>query len=112
MPSSNVREHTKDLLVAAREASSGRAAHLLHGGPESTLSQTVIALRGGASLAEHENPGEATLLVLHGDVRLHAEEQSWKGSDGDLLVVPPQRHGLEALTDAVVLLTAAKLRRR
>jgi quercetin dioxygenase-like cupin family protein len=42
-------------------------------------------------------------------VRLHAGDESWEGSEGDLLVVPPQRHGLHALTDAAVLLTAAKL---
>jgi quercetin dioxygenase-like cupin family protein len=106
---SNMREQTEQLLAAAREAASGRGAHLLYGGPETTLSQTVIALRSGASLAEHQNPGEATLLVLHGTVRLHAGDESWEGSEGDLLVVPPQRHGLDALTDAAVLLTAAKL---
>ncbi len=109
MAPSNVREHTKQLLESAQAAASGRAAHLLYGGPQSTLSQTVIALRSGSSLAEHQNPGEATLLVLHGTVRLHAGDQSWEGSEGDLLVVPAQRHGLDALTDAAVLLTAAKL---
>lgn len=109
MTPDNIREHTEQLLETAQAAASGRGAHLLYGGPETTLSQTVIALRQGASLAEHQNPGEATLLVLHGTVRLHAGDQSWEGSEGDLLVVPEQRHGLDALTDAAVLLTAAKL---
>ncbi len=109
MAPSNVREQAEQLLEAARAAASGRAAHLLFGGPQTTLSQTVIALRSGSSLAEHQNPGEATLLVLHGTVRLHAGDESWEGSEGDVLVVPPQRHGLDARTDAAVLLTAAKL---
>lgn len=112
MAPSNVREHTEQLMAAAQAAASGRAAHLLFGGPESTLSQTVIALRSGSSLAEHQNPGEATVLVLRGTVRLHTSDQSWEGSEGELLVVPPQRHGLDALTDAAVLLTAAKLHNR
>ncbi|MEJ7706840.1 MAG: cupin domain-containing protein [Nocardioidaceae bacterium] len=107
----NLQEHTTQLQEVAQAAPSGRSAHLLYGGPGTTLSQTVIALRSGASLAEHQNPGEATLLVLHGNVRLHAGDQSWEGSQGDLLVVPEQRHGLDALTDATVLLTAAKLSR-
>jgi quercetin dioxygenase-like cupin family protein len=88
MTPDNIREHTAQLLETARAASSGRGAHLLYGGPETTVSQTVIALRQGASLAEHDNPGEATLLVLHGTVRLHAGDQFWEGSEGDLLVVP------------------------
>jgi len=40
---------------------------------------------------------------------MHAGDESWEGSEGDLLVVPSRRHGLDALTDAAVLLTAAKL---
>ncbi len=111
MTADNIREQTQELQRVAQEASSGRAAHLLFGGPESTLTQTVIAMRSGASLAKHQNPGEATLLVLQGTVRLQAREQSWDANEGDLLIVPQQRHSLDALTDATVLLTAAKLHR-
>lgn len=98
-----VREQLEN---AARETS-GRSARTVYGGHEHVLRQTVIALAAGQQLGEHENPGEATVYVLHGRVRLVADGHSWEGSAGDLLVVPPARHGLEALDAAAVLLTVA-----
>ena len=98
----------RDHLEKASTASSGRSAHTIHGGHEHVLRQTMIALLGGEKLSEHENPGEATVHVLHGRVRLGAGEDRWDGSPGDLIVVPDARHDLEALEDFVVLLTVAK----
>ncbi len=94
-----------DHLDKARSADAGRSAHTTYGGQEHRLRQTLIALVGGRRLGEHESPGEATLQVLRGSVRLHAGPETWDGAEGDLLVVPLDRHDLEALTDAVVLLT-------
>ena len=68
----------------------------------------VIALTAGAALSEHENPGEATIAVLEGRVQMDAGGHQWQGRAGDLLLVPPSRHALTALEDAVVLLTVAK----
>lgn len=104
----NVRAQLDTLRADAQQAHSGRAGHMLSGGPESHLTQTVIAMREGATLSEHENPGEATLLVLDGKVRLVAGETAWDGEAGDLLVVPDARHAVEALADSGVLLTAVK----
>jgi quercetin dioxygenase-like cupin family protein len=95
-------------LDAARDESSGRSSHTVYGGHEHVLRQTLIALAAGRSLDEHENPGEATLQVLLGRVRLISVDASWEGSPGDHLVIPDARHGLEALEDCVVLLTVAK----
>ncbi len=92
----------------AQDASSGRSAHTVYGGHEHVLRQTLIALAAGQKLDEHENPGEATVHVLHGRVRLTAGELGWEGSPGDLLIVPDTRHALHALQDSAVLLTVAK----
>lgn len=94
----------------AADAPSGRAADTVYGGHEKVLRQTVIGLRQGTQLAEHENPGEATVQVLRGRVRMAAGETSWEARSGDLLVVPDARHSLEALEESAILLTVAKLR--
>jgi quercetin dioxygenase-like cupin family protein len=97
-------------LDLAQSASSGRSAHTVYGGHEHVLRQTLIALAAGQKLDDHENPGEATVHVLHGRVVLRTGDTSWHGSSGDLLVVPDARHALEATEAAAVLLTVAKRR--
>jgi len=92
----------------AAAASSGRSAETVYGGHEHALRQTVVALTAGSSLDEHESPGEATIQVLRGRIRLTAGEVAWEGRRGDLLVVPDVRHALQALEDSVVLLTVSK----
>lgn len=92
-------------LAAARSSNSGRSAHTVHGGHEHQLRQTLIALAAGRDLSEHHTPGETTLQVLRGHVRLTTGDDGWDGLAGDLLVVPRERHGLHAVDDAVILLT-------
>jgi quercetin dioxygenase-like cupin family protein len=94
-------------LERAETASSGRSAATVYGGHEHVLRQTLIALAAGQQLEEHESPGEATLQVLAGRVRLRAGESSWEAATGELLVVPDARHALEALEASAVLLTVA-----
>ena len=79
-------------LETARQESSGRSAHTVYGGHEHILRQTVMAFTAGRRLDEHENPGEATVHVLHGRVRLSAGDVGWEGFPGDLLIVPAARH--------------------
>jgi len=107
MEKSSLTALARHQLDLAERASSGRSSHTVYGGHEHVLRQTMIALSAGQKLDEHENPGEATVHVLHGRVRLGAGETSWEGSPGDLLVVPDARHSLAALEPAVVLLTVA-----
>lgn len=99
------RRHLKE----ASAGSSGRSAETVYGGHERVLRQTVIALTTGTSMTEHESPGDATVLVLSGRVRLSSGDVTWEGRTGDLLAVPPARHALEAIEDSAVLLTVAKV---
>jgi quercetin dioxygenase-like cupin family protein len=46
--------------------------------------------------------------VLRGAVRLTADSGEWTGIPGQLVVIPPERHGLTADEDSVVLLTVVK----
>jgi quercetin dioxygenase-like cupin family protein len=99
------REH----LERAATASAGRSAETVYGGHDQTLRQTLIAMKSGTSLAEHDSPGEATLLVLRGRVRLRSGDTSWDGMAGDLVIIPQARHSVDALEDAAFLLSVAKL---
>ncbi|TIH30464.1 cupin domain-containing protein [Subtercola vilae] len=96
-------------LAQAERASSGRSAETVFGGHEHQLRQTLIALRAGESLSEHENPGEATLQVLVGRVLLRSKTAEWNGSPGDLLTIPDAPHALDAVEDSVFLLTVVKI---
>lgn len=100
------REHAD----RAGSDSTGRSATTVYGGHERVLRQTVIALAAGRSLSEHENPGEATMIVLQGRARLLSDGEVWDGRSGDLLVIPEARHSVEAVEDTVLLLTVAKSR--
>jgi quercetin dioxygenase-like cupin family protein len=95
-----------ELLEKARHAHSGRAGHTLPH-PVDGLRQTLIALRAGAELGEHESPGPASLLVVRGHVRVTAGVDSLELAAHQIGPVPNRRHGLVADADSVVLLSVA-----
>jgi quercetin dioxygenase-like cupin family protein len=95
-----------ELLDKATKERSGRAGRTLPH-PVDGLRQTVIALRGGADLGEHESPGPASLLVLRGRVRLVAGEETVQLAAHQIGAIPNRRHGLHADEDSVVLLSVA-----
>ncbi|WP_024288147.1 LuxR family transcriptional regulator [Cellulomonas sp. KRMCY2] len=109
MEKSSLIALARNQLEAARRASSGRSAKTVHGGHEKVLRQTVIALCAGRSTDNSENPGEATVHVLTGRIRLTSGSTSWDGSAGDLIIVPVSRSSIQAIEDSVLLLTVAKL---
>ncbi len=108
-----MQKHSIDALIRQlfERANDGHnAADTVVGGHERVLRQTVIALREGSALGEHENPGEATIYVIQGSVRLVVGDEHWDGRAGDLIEIPDARHSLQALADSAVLLTVAKHR--
>lgn len=96
------------LLSYALSAPSGRGMRTVDGGRPHLLHQTVIALARGQRLDEHDNPGEATVQVLRGRVRITAGNDTTDASAGQLLIVPGARHSVTALEDAALLRTVAK----
>jgi quercetin dioxygenase-like cupin family protein len=96
----------REQLDAARSSAAARAAATLYGGHDHALRQTVIALRADAVMSEHENPGEATVLVLSGRVVLTAGNDSWEAAEGDFVAVPDELHTVRAAEDSVILLSA------
>ena len=105
MDSVSLSDLADQQLETARSSTSGRSAVTVHGGHDHQLRQTLIALAAGRDLSDHHSPGETTLQVLSGHVRLSTAEDGWEGHTGDLLVVPRETHGLHAIDDAVILLT-------
>jgi quercetin dioxygenase-like cupin family protein len=101
----SLQAKARELARKAAGTNSGRAAGTVFGGHEKHMRQTVIALRAGAEMAEHQNPGEATVLVISGRLRLVAGDTSWQGREWDYLIVPNTSHSVEAETDTTFLLT-------
>lgn len=99
-----VGERARELLATARADENGRAAELVaHDGP---LRQTLLALRAGTRLAEHNSPPAATIHLLQGQVRVTvAGETQADIAGGELWVLTHARHAVEALVDSVFLLT-------
>ena len=97
---------TADQQIAkALTESSGRSVLPLKSEATKDLRQLIVALRAGAALSEHENPGEAVVQVITGHVALSAGDQSWELFPGNLLAIPQMRHDLRAVADSAVLLT-------
>lgn len=109
MTNASLNSLAAEQLRLARAANSKRSAHTVFGGHESVLRQTLLALASGGALADHVSPGEATLQVLVGRVRLTTGAESTDAGVGDLLAIPPESHGLVALEDCAVLLTVGRV---
>ena len=108
MDSVSLTSLASEQLSQARQANSGRASHTLHGGHNHELRQALVALLAGHELSEHDSPGQASLQVLQGHVHLTAGEEVWDGKTADYVVIPSQRHSLQAIDDSVILLTVFK----
>ena len=106
MSTLDVHQLSAELLDRAGRGSAHRAASTLPH-PVDGLRQTLIALRAGAELGEHESPGPASLLVLRGRVRLVAGDETVEVATHHFSPIPNRRHSLHADEDSVVLLSVA-----
>lgn len=93
------------LLRDARNQPARRAARTIMA--STVMRSTLIALLDGAEMNEHASPPAATLQVVAGRVQLVVGDEQHDLRAGELVRIPPQRHGVRALADAVVLLTVA-----
>ena len=103
----SVHDAIEEHLAKAQQSPQGRSSHTLVGGHDRVLRQTLIALKGGEKLGEHEAPGEATLLVLRGRVSLGTASGEQDVGTHELAEIPMERHDLTAHEDSVVILTVA-----
>jgi quercetin dioxygenase-like cupin family protein len=99
-------------LRAAREAKRGTGTRVLWATEHQRV--VLIAMRAGTRLAEHESPPAASFHVVTGSARLYAADPvpdgtpaEWVVSAGQVVAIPPQRHGVDAIDDTVVLLTVS-----
>lgn len=94
-----------DLLEEATGMASGRAARTLTPGAHAPLKQTLVALRGGVELSEHDVNGPATVLLLQGRATLHFGQEAIDLATGEWSLIPQVRHSLQAGEDSVALFT-------
>lgn len=98
----NMDDLIRQAQAAAAADDKGRFAELIvHDGP---LRQSILALRAGEELAEHNSPPAASMYVLRGRVQVTGQDQS-EYSAGELNALTHVRHGVRALEDSVFLLT-------
>lgn len=97
-----------DLLARAADSTTGRATQLVHSATDVGLSHVLLAIREGCELADHDNPGEATLQVLSGRVRLSAGDDEWTLGPGELVAIPHRRHAVFAELASVAMLTVVR----
>jgi quercetin dioxygenase-like cupin family protein len=83
-----------------------RNAITLHKG--GGLSVVLLAMRAGDRLEEHSAPGPISLVVREGRIRFTAEGKAIEAGPETVLTCGAKvRHSVEALDDAVCLLTLA-----
>jgi quercetin dioxygenase-like cupin family protein len=112
----NERSHTSSEMVVLSELAasliadlpnhhSGRTAKTVMSG--AVMRAVVVALAQGTQMNEHDAPSGATLQVLSGRVTVKAGDREWPVEPGQLIVVPHQRHSVQAHADSAFLLTVA-----
>ena len=103
----DLHDAADQLLIQARGLAAQRSARTLTPGAGAPVKQTLLALAAGRRLEDHVAPGPTTLQGLVGHARVHHGSQTIELPEGSWATCPTGQHTVEALTDAVVLLTVA-----
>lgn len=101
---SDVTRLAEEHLAIALEAPHGRSAVMI--AQDGALRQTILALRAGVELGEHNAPSAGTVFVLEGSITIVSAHGRITVSEDQLEPLPRERHSIEAAEDAVFLLTA------
>lgn len=94
-----------DQQLEAAGSKGGLSTALLVQGENSTVFQVLLALTRGGVLDDHDNPGDATLQVVRGRMRLSVGDEALDLDEGDYVVIPHVVHRVEGLTDSVGIVT-------
>lgn len=89
-------------LDEARVTEHGRSAARLS--QDGVLRNSIVALREGGELSEHNSPHAASMLVLIGSVRVTSGDRHEDYDEGTLHVLTHERHSVTALADCAFLL--------
>lgn len=108
----NLAKEGQALLEQARNESSGRSSvSLVHVDRQRAV---LMGLTAGSGLSPHEAPPAATLQCVTGHVRLYLTDGAtedgtteWLLEDGDIVAIPQARHGVDTISDSVILLTVS-----
>ena len=99
-------------LEQARKSRHGKGTRVLWASRHQRA--VLIAMTAGTALAEHKSPPAASFQVVEGSARLYSAEPTHEGTlpdwvvdAGGIVPIPAERHGVEALTDCVILLTVS-----
>lgn len=93
-----------DLIERAQASKAGRTATTLV--KDGSLRITLVALREGVSLREHQVSGAVSIQVLRGRITLKAEGSQLDLRPGQLAALDADvRHAATALTDCAILIT-------
>ena len=98
----------QQIVLAGQGGTSGRSARTLHGGQGHALRQTLVVMLAGHRMDEHLSPGEATVMILAGALKVHTADRQIELGEGDFLIVPSDRHSVDALEDTAFILTVSK----
>lgn len=73
---------------------------------ESDLRVVLVAVQGGARIAQHDAESSVSIHALSGHVRLHLPDKIVELTAGRLLAMGPKiQHDVEALVDSAFLMT-------